>query len=216
MSDAPGTIRSADGFVYVLTPEDLLWLARAAQYEGGTSPESTLWTYASRLVDHRGTSMKALVRSHSQPLNPDWASLDSPGCRRSPERCRPRLRADGTYTRDPLEVRAEARNAPWESLETRELALDWAAGRVPNPSPRSTDFADEEVSRSFLERHPDARVVRRAGNWYIAEGSSVDWPRDFVTINGTGDAGFPWLGPLVGFGVAIAAGAAVFGIASAR
>jgi hypothetical protein len=204
-----GTIRSLDGWSYRITPDDLLWLARSVEYEGG-DPVATAWTYAQRLASFRSSSLAALVRAHSQPVNPDWASLDAPGCVRAPERCHPRQRADGTWTRDPLEVRAEARTAPWSSLSVGPMLARWAQASVPNPVPRATDFADAEVSSSFLRRHPDARVVKRSGNWYLSEGPSSAparpsnaWPANFVSIaygSRVATAAAAGLG-LVGFGV---------------
>jgi len=213
VSEAPGIIRAADGWTYVLTPDDLLWLARSAAYEGG-DVASTYWTYASRLVARgRNGTMAQLVRAHSTPVNPRWASRDAPGCIEHPEMC----------DDDALATRAEARSRTWESLPTRTKALEWAAGRIPNPVSRATDFARDDVSASFLRRYPEARLVGRSGRqWYLAEGrdssprASVDWPRDYVTVSGTGDAGVAWLGPVVGIGTALVIGGIVVGIASSR
>ncbi len=207
-----GTIRSADGWSYRITPNDLLWLARAVQYEGG-DPVATAWTYAQRLASFRSSSLAELVRAHSQPINPAWDERTDPNCVAHPDRCRPRQRADGTWTRDPLEVRAEAASAPWDSLSVAPMLARWAKAEVPNPVPRATDFADAEVSSSFLRRHPDARVVKRSGNWYLSEGSSSAparpsnaWPANFVSIAfGSRVATAAGVG-LVGF-VALALGA---------
>lgn len=206
-----GQIRSKGGYVYQLTPDDLLWLARSVQFEGGDHP-STMWTYAQRQVMRRRTgSLESLVRGHSQPVNPKWESLSSEGCQRSPQRCTPAE----------LERRRQARTMPWDSLrsEVRNKVIAWATAEMPNPVPRSTDFANAPVSRSFIAANPGTEIVKQAGNWYLAEVPALGWPADFVTIHlgdrvagPGGSAGFVGtLGaPLVGI-VLLGVGAAFAG-----
>lgn len=178
--DKLGRIVAKDGWSYQLTPDDVLWLARSAKFEGGSKP-ATLWTYAQRLANRHGASMTNLVRAHSQPVNPDWASLDAPGCVRHPELCTPTQ----------LARRQQASTATWDSLATAPTVLAWAQASLSNPAPRSTDFADQTVGQHFLDRHPDSRKVLDAGNIYIAEGpstaprgGSTSWADgDFVTIH---------------------------------
>jgi hypothetical protein len=178
--DQLGSIRTKDGWHYQIVPDDVLWLARSSKFEGG-SHSAVLWTYAQRLANHRGASLMNLVRGHSQPVNPIWASLDAPGCLKHPEKC----------TESQLARRRQASSAPWESLATADLVLSWAQGKVPNNAPRSTDFADQTVGGSFLKKHPDSKLVLDQGNLYIAEGAStagkgggppVSWPDNYVTI----------------------------------
>lgn len=179
-----GVIVSADGYRYQITREDVLWLARSVQYEGGNHL-ATAWTYAQRQVLFRRMgSLAALVQAHSQPVNPIW--------RRDGEKCRP----GGPYHgRDQcsearLARRDEAANLPWSEIseEIRQVVTLWALGRTDNPVPRATDFADPTVSQNFLDnpRHAGSRVVLRDGNWYIAEVTGTKdatrWPADFVTI----------------------------------
>lgn len=198
-----GTIRTSDGWSYRLTPEDVLWLARAAKYEGGSKP-ATLWTYAQRLALHRSMSMTDLVRGHSETVNPIWASVTGSGCQRVPSECTP----------DRLATRARAASATWDSLSTAPTVLAWAQAQVPNPVPRATDFAVDApgnpVVTNFLARHPDAHVVLNSGNIYIAEGATSSWPADFVTIEYNGrvvGAGSSILMDVgIGLGVALATG----------
>jgi hypothetical protein len=214
--DQLGRIVAKDGWSYQLTPDDLLWVARSAAYEGG-DVASTLWTYAQRIASFRPSSFAAMVRAHSQPVNPIWESLDAPGCVAHPERCLPQRKPDGTMGPDPLVRRRAARTAPWDSLPTKSRVLAWAQARVPNPVPRATDFADDTVSAGFIRRNPQARIVSRIPSssgrteqWYLSEGSdssphrpSNAWPADFVTIQHEGRVAGPAAG---GAGGAIALG----------
>lgn len=170
---AGAELRSATGYTLRITPEDLLWLARAVQFEGG-STAATIWTYAQRAALYEVPSLAGLVRAHSQPVNPIWASMDAEGCQRAPSRCTP----------EQLATRARAASIPWSELSplVRAKVIAWARAELPNPVPRATDFAAPEVSRAFLQRHPGSYVVLRAGNWYIAEAESARWPKAFVKV----------------------------------
>jgi len=173
-----GRIKTADGWSYQITPEDALWIARSIQYEGGNRI-ATLWTYAQRLAQRRGTNLATLVRGHSQPVNPMWASATASGCVAHPDRCTPAQ----------LARRQEAATRQWDDLSSASTVLRWAQAYTPNVVPRATDFADATVSRHFLSQNPQARVVMRDGNWYLAEGAdsaprggSIGWPENYVTI----------------------------------
>lgn len=167
-----------DGRSYQITDDDLLWLARSVHCEGG-DPAATMWTYAWRLIVKQWPGTLAeLVRAHSQPVNPAWDEATDPLCQRWPERC----------SAASLARRAQCANARWEDLpaELRQKVLTWARAGVINPAPRATDFADARVSTSFLARpaNANARVVLRAGNWYIAEQPSLN--QNHVTIQHAG------------------------------
>ena len=178
---AGGTIRGKNGFSYQLTPDDLLWLARAVQYEAGNHA-ATAWTYAQRLVMARGSSLKNLVLAHSQPINPIW--------RRDGEKCRP----GGTYygrdecAESRLAARDQASSLPWTSVRpgVRDTIMKFATGRLPNPVPRAANFANAPVTQGYLSRNPASSVVLRDGNWYITERATNAWPADFVTIESDG------------------------------
>ena len=210
--DELGEIVSAGGYRYQITPEDILWLARSVHHEGGNKV-ATAWTYAQRMaLFGRWRTLKDLVQAHSQPINPIW--------RRDGEKCRP----GGAYHgRDEcaerrLAVRDRAASMPWDQigLLTRMQVLGFAQARRGNVVPRATDFANAPVSTSFMRRHPDARVVMRDGNWYLAEGpssspggGSIAWPEDFVTIRYRGSvarrsplAGVPSWVPILAVGSA--------------
>lgn len=208
-----GQIRSRSGRVYQITPDDILWLARSVRYEGGNHA-ATAWTYAQRLMAFDSPSLMRLVQAHSQPVNPIW--------RRDGEKCRPGGPYHGNqeYCSDQqLARRDEASTIPWGRLpeSIRRTVLDWARGKIQNPVPRATDFANAPVSQSFLSRHPDAGIVLREGNWYLYEGRSSRWPSDQVTITHAGNvagpspfAGIPSWAPWViaGGGAAVLIGGA--------
>jgi hypothetical protein len=183
-----GQIKAKDGWSYQLTPDDVLWLARSVECEGGNRA-ATMWTYAQRLASRHGSSLAALVRGHSQPVNPAWASASTPLCVRYPDHCSPAS----------LARRAECASKPWDDLADHQQIVQWAQAGVQNPVPGATDFADATVSASWLLHHPDSAVVLRSGNWYIAEGPSTapraggptHWPSDFVTIEYNGRTAGP-------------------------
>jgi hypothetical protein len=169
-----GQIRTKDGYRYQVTPEDVLWLARSVQFEGGDHA-STIWTYAQlQAKRRRSSSLAALVRAHSQPINPLWDEATDAKCQQHADRCTPEM----------LERRRVARTTPWGSLRAgvRDMVLRWARAELPNPVPRSVDFADPAVSRSFINRNPGTQVVLAAGNWYLATPDVLSWPADFVTM----------------------------------
>lgn len=167
-----GQIRTKDGYAYQITPQDVLWLARSVQFEGG-DPASTIWTYAQRQAKFRRTSsLTSLVRAHSQPLNPLWDESSDEKCQQYPDRC----------TAAHLDRRRRARTTAWGDLRPsiRKAVLDWAKADLPNPVPKAVDFADEQVSRSFISRNPGTQVVKKSGNWYLAVPSSLSWPANYV------------------------------------
>lgn len=170
---ALGVIRSKGGFAYQLQPEDLLWLGRAVQFEGGDH-EATIWTYAQRMVAKPSASLASLVRGHSQPINPRWDEAADAKCQQYPQYCTP----------SHLARRARAASTPWDGLsaEVRSKVEAWARADLSNPVPRAIDFADPRVSAGFIRRHPGTKIVLQRGNWYLAPPESQSWPSDFVTL----------------------------------
>lgn len=167
-------IRTKDGYEYQVTPDDVLWLARSVQFEGGDHA-STIWTYAQRQAKHRRrSSLASLVRAHSQPLNPIWANPSAGKCLQYPERCTPAH----------IERRRRARSTSWNDLrpEIRDKVVKWAKAELKNPVPRAVDFADPTVSQGFIRRNPGTEIVKRAGNWYLATRDVLSWPADYVTM----------------------------------
>jgi len=179
IADVPqgvGVIQSKSGYRYQMTPDDMLWLARSTEAEGGTAPAATIWTYAQRQVAASRTgSLADLVRSHSQPMNPIWSSPTGSGCVRDPSKCTPAL----------IARRLAAQAKPWSSIASgiREKVVRFATGLLPNPVPSAVDFAAPSTAQSWLSRNPGSRVVLQAGNWYVATAPSSRWPADQVTIN---------------------------------
>lgn len=175
-----GRIVSRDGYSYQITPDDLLWLARSVHKEGGDYA-STIWTYLQlQAAARRTSSLASLIRAHSQPVNPAW--------RADGEFCRP----GGQYANEPncaprlLEQRAANAVRPWEQIPVavRDLVVRAATARLANPVPRAINFADPTVSANFLARPANAGsgIVRKAGNWYLYEARSANWPIDFVQV----------------------------------
>jgi hypothetical protein len=129
-----------------ITDTDALWLGRAIT--GEVSPRRTqaaragvAWALAQNLmlVGRRSTSsapryptFTRMIRAYCQPVNDDWATLDAPGCRRSPRNCQP-------YH---LERRAIYRNLTWGELtpEVRQIVEQFRAGRLSNPVPGMVDW----------------------------------------------------------------------------
>lgn len=168
-------------YVYQITPDDVLWLARSVHKEGG-SPAATIWTYLQRQAAGRRTSsLASLVLAHSQPVNPRW--------RAGGEFCGP----GGTYAGQDncsarvLTDRAENAVRPWSEIPQaiRDVIVAAVTAQLPNPVPKATDFADQEVSQSFIRRNPGTRLVLKAVasrcppcapgtrcgcNWYLDEG----------------------------------------------
>lgn len=196
------TIRSADGFAYQLTPQDELWAARLAVYEGGFEPADALWTVAQRQVYLAEVSGKNLtfsqtVRSFSQPLNPRWGPSGD-YCDPASDNYR-RALADTDCAPHRLRRRARAQNATWEQLRERdaeavEVARKWARGLVGNTVPRAMDFAIARRAYAAVERRKGAYVVRDRGkkrlpggkvkrdNVYIANGPTRRWTKNHVMI----------------------------------
>ena len=163
------------GRAYQITDDDLLWLARAVEFEGGTAPEATAWVYAQRLVYLPWSgSLASLVRAHSQPLNPAWASTSSSGCVTHPELCSPAA----------LARREQARTMPWGSLSarTRDVVTRFAEARLPNPIPRAVDFAAAALAARKLDAGQFTRAVLRAGNTYLATVASEAWGVNHVVV----------------------------------
>lgn len=204
-----GQIVASDGWSYQLTPTDILWLARSVEFEGGTNPAGVIWTYAQRLalpsVRSSYPTLASLVRAHSQPVNPKWA--------RDGEFCRP----GGSYadkpqcSEDKLARRDRAQSISWDdiSTRTRDLVIKFAHAELSNPVPRSVDFADSSVSTGFLARNPAARVILKAGNWFIGTAQSLLWPKEHVRVQYRGlwsdesgsASGLVWIA-LLGAGIA--------------
>lgn len=160
---------------YQLTSEDVLWAARATQFEGGTNPAATLWTHGQKFGGYSTRpTFTDFIRAYSQPINPLWDDPSDEKCIESPSRC----------TAAAIERRRRARTITWNELHPRirDLTTRWATARLSNPVPRAVEFADPGVSLHFLSRNPGSKVVLKAGNWYIATRSSADWSDDYVTM----------------------------------
>lgn len=205
------SITSSSGFVYDLTEDDLLWLARAAKYEGGNEI-ATIWTLAQRYVwlKEGGTrgypTFASMIRAFAQPINPKWM--------RDGEFCRPGGtwydRCNGSYCpceerRLDVRDRAVADPVPGQL----ELVHRWANGNIPNPVPRAINYAAPFVIEDDFERGDLFPILTNdRDNWYGGDQRSMTWDPNHVRVNGTGAGGSSalWIG--LGLG-----GAALLGVA---
>jgi hypothetical protein len=205
-----GTI-VAGTFRYEITPEDILWMARAATCEGVSSAAASLWTWASRLVFTRSNDLTRLIRAHSQPVNPVWFR-DGEACRpggvwpptTDPDVLEQRLRSRGAtnyhdvcYTgatgssvcpcsESKLERREKCSERPWSEIpvKVQNTTIAFVSGLLPNPVPRAIDFADRTITPG-----PSLKLVAEVGgNLYYSNETSRSWPPRHVRIIGpTGD-----------------------------
>jgi hypothetical protein len=180
-----GVLRFSDGSSYQLTADDMLWTARAVVYEGGPT-DVTLWTLAQRFSQTRHTfsTFEASVRAFAQPVNPEWA--------RDGKHCRPGGYFAKTAYCEPerLDRRDRAAASDWYDLEAVEpdviaTVIAWGQGRVRNPLPRATNFADPKVAAAYVAAHPGTKILLVADNWYLQDTWAKTWGRDRVVITGS-------------------------------
>ena len=178
------TIVRSDGHRYTLTEEDVLWAARSAAYEGGDTKaglSTTTQRYMLPAMQEAFPSYTAFIRTFSAPISPHWA--------RDGKFCRPGGDHHGTAVCSEriLARRDEAQSITWAELRSRppyvlKLTEAWAHAELPNPVPRATNFAAPSLAASYLDRHPGAKLILKAGNWYLAEPAAVFWNADHVTM----------------------------------
>lgn len=173
------TIRTTDGWTYKLSSGDVMWLARAADSEGG-EPDDVIWAYLQRLAlpNFRNRTMSWLVQNHAQSINPAWLE-DGAFCRpggaaASLDSCASAL----------LRRRATNRAKGWPDLKpaTQQAITRLLEGRLPNRIPRAVDFATRSVSEAFIGRNPGAFILLCRGNCFIVTRESTPWPDDFVRV----------------------------------
>lgn len=215
VSSSFGQIKTKDGWSYQITPDDVLWAARAAQCEGsgGEGEKATMWTWAARFAlpnFRRYGSLAALIRAHSQPVNPLWA--------RGGSRCGPggQYAGDTRFCSDSqLRNRELCAGRSWENINprTRDTVTKWATARLPNPVPRAVDFASSSI-RSQSGDHEVARF--RSGssgpyNVFYSEAGSRSLPADYVTVHHEGRVAGPGVSSRsVMIGIAAVGAAALF------
>jgi len=192
------TIRTADGWSYTLSADDRIWLARAAEGEGG-EPGDVIWAYLQRLClrSFRSWTLSAVVQGHSQAINPDWLATGSQcrpgGSSSSSEAC------SASWTARRAALRAKPLSQLSGDVQAAIAALD--AGILPNTAERCVDFATQSVASSYVSRNPSSRILFCRGNCFVAYPESLAWPAGFVAI---GPSSTNWL---LGAGLAIIAGA---------
>lgn len=159
---------------YQLSLDDVLWMARMARCEGGTSPAASLWTITQRFVASGGNGTLAdFARAFSKCINPRWR-IGGDLCIANPVQCAP----------DHDARRAAAASIPWEELpeDLQRTALLWATARLDNNVPKATNFGNPEESQACIERGSCSRVVLDAGNWYMSTPASDRWATNYVTM----------------------------------
>jgi len=88
----------------------------------------------------------------------------------------------------------------WDQIpmDLRQIVVRWATGNLPNPVPRSVDFANGPVTANFIRENPARVYVQPEGfeggyrgtcpgrycNYFAAEPDSKTWPANFVTMTG--------------------------------
>lgn len=192
-----GTIVAGD-YRYALTAEDVIWLGRTLACEAGGRREvmaGVAWTYASLMTTTERSSLASLIQAHSQPLNPIW--------RRDGSKCRA---PDGEwfdrcYTSSSgrqvcpcsdaaLERRERCATLRWDQLaeSVRETVTAFVAGVLPNPVPRSVNFA------AGLRGRTGAELVREIGSTqFWSSPTSRRWPANFVRVVGPTGSSAPEL-----------------------
>lgn len=175
----------APGLAYDITAEDRLWAARMLAGESGTDTTdgaAVLWTMTQRFALGRWTTLTALFRAYSQPINPIWAANGS--------MCRVGGRYHGRPECSPERLARRARisslNGDEIASPIRELVRRWDSGELPNPVPRAVEFADPAVTAGFVRRYPGSIYIARLRNHYVATPATIGWPADRVRIEGSG------------------------------
>lgn len=191
-----GQIVSLGGYRLPLTWEGdmMLWLGRMLVGEPGTGGQTEwaalLWTYASLAALRRRNNFVSLVRAHSQPINPKWAR-DGEFCKLGgTHRNRVGQNPSNYYGLDPcspdkLDRRDQISNLRWEEIpqDRRDFLVNWARGRVPNPVPRSVDFAAQSISpKDGLELVWSAPGT----NAFYSNAASRQWDDGYVYISYNG------------------------------
>ena len=134
----------------------------------------------------------SLLKAYSQPINPIW--------RRDGTRCRP---GGPNHTRNNcsenrLRRRDRISTIEWHQIpeNVRIITLAWAYGLLENPVPRAIEFADHNVSSSFLRASPGSECPDdyKIRNWFIKTGQRIrqgksgiperlwskNWPEDVM------------------------------------
>lgn len=190
-----GTIVGKNGYRHELTWDEMLWLARMLVGEPGRGGETEwaalLWTYASRAVFKRSRNFTNLVRLHSQPINPRWAR-DGEFCRVGGTHPRRRGKSPQNFNgMDPcsperLDRRDRISNMSWEEIpqDRRDLLLRWARGQVPNPVPRSVDFAAFGAGAAARGENGFQLIWGQEGtNAFYSRPQSREWEPLYVWID---------------------------------
>ena len=187
---------------YQLTLQDVLWAARMAVFEtrGDNTADAAavLWTMTQlfaaprcKYSQNKFPRFYRMLQAYSQPINPIWLANGSkcrPGSTYGPggekynsgyKPCHPHK----------LRARASHQRATWETLkaknpENAKVIIAWATGKLPNPVPRSIEFAASKVSQNFVNKKKNAGsvIAYRPGNWHIITRCSSQFPDNHVKM----------------------------------
>jgi len=146
---------------YVITQDDMLWMARSIWGEVNRDPSAwgradvqngaaaVLWAYANHYltVGQKRSIFPTLgtfIQYYSQPINPRWVDPAGSKCQSAPHMC----------TASRVAFRRALRAKPWNELplELRSLVERFVQGRVPNPIGTRTDFRAEGTNYTPLDR----------------------------------------------------------------
>jgi len=119
---------------YVLTDEDVLWLARALGGEFDQDEETAAWHAWSwmdrfhlwRYSDQHFKKFYELVRAHSKPVNPQWLTPGQGQCADHPNDCDPDEIKRRTYW-------TSRTQAQLEEMGLWQLAKKFQNGDLPRP-----------------------------------------------------------------------------------
>lgn len=188
-----GTITWPGG-EYTLTPNDLLWAARAAAHEG--DHEAVLWCWTNRWVSWghaRFDTLAEMIRAHSQPVNPIW-QRGGRCCPEANEDCTsPCFESEGNPTGESqycpcsqvsLDRRERAVTLSWEQIASslRDKVMKWATARLTDPVPRATDFAALPCQSWDTQRRKGIRKLYVLRNCFYGDTRALSWPANYVQI----------------------------------
>lgn len=214
-----GTLVAGD-YRYQLTAEDVIWLGRTLACESGGRRDvmaGVAWTYASLMTTTERSSLASLIQAHSQPLNPIWRR-DGAKCRAPDGEWYDRCYTSASGRRvcpcsdAALERRERCATLRWDQLaeSVRETVTAFVAGVLPNPVPRSVDFA------AGLRGRTGAELVREIGSTqFWSSPTSRRWPANHVRVVGPTGSSAPELvagssSPAAMLAVATLVGAGVY------
>jgi hypothetical protein len=197
-------ILGPDGWDYQLTTTDVVWAARMVVGEGAEDASAILWTMTQRFGGLQAwDTFTELLRAYSQPINPLWyrdGACCAPGATGCPTR---NSAGSPACSERAFARRTRITNLAWDEIpaHVRRTVLQWARAELPNPVPQAVHFAAPRLVERNLS--PTYQLVHRGRSWFAAQGRSLSWAPDHVTMAPGRPAMWPWVaGGLIALGVA--------------